>query len=407
MTEPRELLLGAVDAALAAVNGRRRVREFLRDRPIDSPVCLISVGKAAPSMAQGAVDALGARIVSGLVVSKRGLEDHPVAGGPSVVHVAAGHPLPDEGSLRAGRLMLELIAGLPRDTTVLFLVSGGASSLVEVLPDGVTLGDLHRANDWLLGAGWDIAVMNGLRKRLSCIKGGRLAGYTGGRLVYNLLISDVPGDDPAVIGSGPLVPGASTPLPEGLPPWLRRLVDVSPPLPDPAAPCLASVQTHIVACSRHAVRAAAAFARARGVAAWGYDAPLTGDVQEVATVIADRLRQGPPGIHVWGGESTLRLPRSPGRGGRNQSLALAVAERVEACPGTGFASVGTDGDDGNTGDAGAVIDGATVAVGRRLGLESTDSLVRADAGTYLERVGALIYTGATGTNVMDLMVGLC
>lgn len=407
MVEPKALLLGAADAALRAVNGRQRVRDYLRRHPIEGQVCLVAAGKAAASMAQGAVDVLGAAVTAGLVVSKRGLEDYPLPANAALVRIRAGHPLPDEESLRAGHTLLDLLDKVPRDSTLLFLISGGASSLVEVLPDGVTLADLHKVNDWLLSSGWNIGAMNEVRKRLSCIKGGRLARWVAGRRACNLLMSDVPGDDPATVGSGLLLPGEE--LPSGpaatLPGWLRKLLRAAPPAPSPADPAFQSIRSRVIVSAVQARRAAVAHARSTGCRAHGHGGALSGDVLEVAGKIAVSMAQGPPGMHVWSGEPTVRLPRKPGRGGRNQSLALAVAGRIDGHPGTVFLSVGTDGDDGNTRDAGAIIDGATVAAGRRLGLDVEDYLERADAGSYLEELGALVYTGATGANVMDLMIG--
>jgi glycerate 2-kinase len=406
--EAKRLLHGAVDAALSAAHGRTRVAAFLSRQAITTPVWLIAVGKAAGAMSQGAVDVLGDRIESGLVISKRGFDEQSCPALPHFTPMGAGHPIPDESSLRAGRLLVEMLDEAPREATLLFLVSGGASSLVEVLPDGVELADLQRVNQWLLGAGWNIAAVNGLRRRLSCIKGGRLARWVDGRRVFNLLISDVPGDDPALIGSGLLAPGRDgAPAPTPVPQWTEKLLQGLDEAPYPAAEEFKSISTHIVASPALARRAAADYVAARGYTAHCHDRLLCGDFLEVAGQITATLLTGPKGVHVWSGEPTVRLPRVPGRGGRNQSLALAVARGISGDVPKAFVSVGTDGNDGMTEDAGALADNNTIREGKRLGLNADDVLQRADAGSYLEDIGALVHTGPTGTNVMDLMLGIC
>lgn len=394
-------------AALKAVNGRERIREYLRHQPLPDMACLVAVGKAATAMTRGAVDVLGNRLVSGLVIGKRGLRD-PLP--PQCHHLdyrEGGHPLPDASSLQTGRALVQILDQAPRDAVLYFLISGGASSLVELPPEGVTLADLKKVNAWLLASGWDIGAVNGVRKGMSCLKGGRLARHLAGRTTYNLLISDVPGNDPAVIGSGLLAAdrqGSLFDQPD-LPPWIRRLLVHAPPLPAPGDPCFDAVRTHVVASNQQAVQAAARYLEEQGHRAHVHDELLTEDVHRVALRISDRLKAGPSGVHVWGGEPTVKLPPQPGRGGRNLSLALDVAVRISGYPIT-FISIGTDGDDGGTGDAGAVVDGHTMVLGGQEGLEAGSHLSRADAGSYMEAIGALVHTGPTGTNVMDLMIGL-
>lgn len=393
---------------MSAVHGRTRVAEFLSREAIPAPVRLIAVGKAAGSMAQGAVDVLGERIASGLVVSKRGFDEQSSPVLPQVTCIGAGHPIPDASSVTAGRRLLKMLDEAPPDATLLFLISGGTSSLVESLPEGVELADLQRVNRWLLGSGWNIAAMNGLRRRLSCIKGGRLARWVKGRRTYNLLISDVPGDAPALIGSGLLVSGHDeVPAPTPVPPWIEELLQGVHEAPPPAEEWFGSIGTHIVASPALARRAAADYVTARGHTAHCHHRLLCGDLHEVAAQITATLLSGPRGVHVWSGEPTVRLPPAPGRGGRNQSLALAVARGIGGEAPKAFIAVGTDGNDGMTEDAGALADNNTVWEGNRSGLNADDALRRADAGSYLEDIGALVHTGPTGTNVMDLMLGIC
>ncbi len=406
--DAKRLLLAAVDAALKAVNGRDRVRDYLSRQIIAGPVWLIAVGKAAGAMSQGAVDVLGNRIASGLVISKRGFDEHACPDLPHFSHISAGHPIPDDASLLAGRQIIETLDQAPLDATLIFLVSGGTSALVEVLPAGIELADLQRLNQWLLGSGWDITAMNGLRKRFSCIKGGRLAKWLKGRRTYHLLISDVPGDDPALIGSGLLTPDQrKVSAPAAPPHWIDDLLRGIHEAPPPDGAWFRCVTSEIIATPAMARQAAVDYVLGQGYTAHCHDRLLYGDYQNVAKEIASTLLTGPQGVHVWSGEPAVRLPRLPGRGGRNQSLALAVARGIRGAVPKAFVSVGSDGNDGMTEDAGALADNNTVMEGERLGLDADEALRRADAGSYLQDIGALVRMGPTGTNVMDLMLGIC
>ena len=404
--QTRQLLLGAIDAALQAVNGRRCVHGFLQQHPINGSVCVIAIGKAAAAMAQGAMDVLGEQIHSGLVVTKRGQVDAEPEPALTLRHLQAGHPFPDEASLEAGEALLTLLDRAPTDATLLFLISGGTSSLVEILPHGLNLTDLNRVNQWLLACGWDIHGINWLRKRLSCIKGGRLARYLNGRRTFNLMISDVPGNDPRIIGSGLLSADQTDAAPpETLPDWVVELLGRVSPEPVPDESCFSNIQTHLVATPQQAQQAALAYARSQGQRAHGHESLLTGEIHDVAKHIAGVLRHGQAEMHVWCGEPTVQLPDYPGRGGRNQSLALAVALEIAGDDNIVFASVGTDGNDGATDDAGAMVDCTTSVQGNHEGLNARAALKHADAGPFLEAAGALVSTGSTGTNVMDLMLG--
>jgi hydroxypyruvate reductase len=403
--DPRAQLLEIYAAALAAVHGRDRVRDWLAAHPVAGPVSLVAVGKAACAMARGAHEALGAAIVAALVVTKHGYGERlpwPV--------IEAGHPLPDERSLAAGQRLLDFAARAPRASTVLVLLSGGASALVEALPEGVDLAQLRALNDWLLGAGLDIVAMNRLRKRLSLIKGGRLAQRFYPRAVLCLAISDVPGDDPRVIGSGPLTAdaGLAAPLdPAGLPERLRAALARAVPAPPVGDPSFRTVRVEIIATLADAKRAAADAARRVGYGACLHSEFIAGEAVECGTRLARQLLATAPGeVQIWGGETTVHLPPAPGRGGRNQGLALAAALELAGEEGVWLLAAGTDGSDGPTTDAGALVDGGTLARGADAGLEARAALAAADAGSFLEASGDLIQTGPTGTNVMDLVLGL-
>ncbi len=403
--DSRQVLLRIFQSALAAVDGRERVRAYLHQHPVSAPVFLVSIGKAACAMARGAHEVLGANIVDALVVTKQGHTESlpwPV--------LEAGHPLPDEQSLVAGQTLIEFAAAIPPAATVLVLLSGGASALVEALPEGMNLAQLRALNDWLLASGLDIVAMNRIRKRLSRIKGGRLARLLAPRPVLCLAISDVPGDDPRAIGSGPLVADDSLMSPhatDDMPPGVADALRHGLPAPTAGDACFRKVQFEIIARMDDARRAAAEAARQLGYRARLHPEFIEGDAHATGDRLAQALLAAPAGeVQVWGGETTITLPPQPGRGGRNQSLALAAALALRGREHVWFLSAGTDGTDGPTADAGALVDGGTIARGETEGMMARQALAAADAGRFLEASGDLIQTGPTGTNVMDLMLGL-
>jgi hydroxypyruvate reductase len=403
--DPPQTLLRICQSAIAAVRGRDRVRAYLQQHPVAAPVHLLAIGKAACAMAQGAHDVLGGNISDALVVTKHGHAESlpwPV--------LEAGHPLPDERSLAAGQKLIEFAAAIPLDATVLVLLSGGASALVEALPQGVSLMQLRELNDWLLASGLDIAAMNRMRKQLSRIKGGRLAKLLSPRPVLCLAISDVPGDDPRAIGSGSLVADATLIAASemtNLPPAVAEALRYNPPTPAANDDCFRNVRFEIIARLDDAKRAAAEAARQLGYRVTLHQEFVDGDALAAGTRLARELLAAPAGeVQVWGGETTIKLPLQPGRGGRNQSLALAAALELRGQGHVWFLSAGTDGTDGPTADAGALVDGGTIARGETEGIGARQALAAADAGRFLEASGDLIQTGPTGTNVMDLMLGL-
>ncbi|MCB1735420.1 MAG: DUF4147 domain-containing protein [Gammaproteobacteria bacterium] len=394
----RTLLLEVFDAALHAVHGQARTAEYLRANPRIGDVHVIAVGKAATAMMHGARDVLGKSLRSGFVVTKHGYEDSSLLGDARIRCLSSGHPVPDAASFAAGQALIEYIAALPRDAFVLVLLSGGASSLMEAPVEGMTVADIQRATDFLLADGWDIGAMNRLRKRWSRLKGGGVLALLDGREVEVLLISDVPGDDPAVIGSGPLWPMMHAELPP-LPDWLVEC------LPPPQPVSLRPVPHRVIATNGDACKAVINATRAHHLFATNGDGPLEGDVLEAASRIAQSLRDAEPGIYVWGGETTVRLPENPGRGGRNQQMALALAIELDGRDDIIVLAAGTDGTDGPGEDAGALIDGQTVSRGQVHALDARRCLNEADSGTFLAASGDLLYTGPTGSNVMDMVIG--
>ena len=380
---PRKILLTCFRAALAAVDGRRAVRDHLSSHPLRGEWHIVAVGKAAGAMAQGAVEALGAQSAGGFLVVP---EAHlPVGFAPQSHGLAVrygSHPVPDIRSLEAGEGVARYVAGLPQDAQILFLVSGGASSLVESLVPGAALDDLQALNRRALQSGAPIEEVNSMRRQLSRLKGGGLARIAGSRRSHALMMSDVPGDDPRIIGSG----------------LLHSFGDDAPPVP-----------VKIVASIRHACAAAAETARAQGLRVSIVHSRFSGEAAALGIRFATALARLPAGVvQVRGGESTVRLPERPGRGGRNQHLALAAALEFErrsmreAC----LLAAGTDGIDGSSPDAGALVDGGTCRRGRDAGCDPAAALEHADSGSFLEAAGDLLHTGATLTNVGDLVLGL-
>ncbi len=390
----RRILLELLRAALAAADGRRCTREALSGIPRSTqppspshrsrasqlatghPVWAAAVGKAAASMALGAAEALGARLERLLLITKDGHTGEQVRQVPGIETHESSHPVPDARSLAAGERLLRFVDEIPTGVQPLFLVSGGASSLVEVLAPGAALADLRRLNVEGLARGLPIEALNARRREISLLKGGRLAGRLRGRGAIALFISDVPGDDPAVIGSGLLGPGAD-------PDDVERIV-------------IASIDE-----ARQAVRE-----RAAGLTVRVPPERFSGSAERLAVRMAHEIALGPAALHVWGGESVVELPERPGRGGRNQHLALAAARLIAGRDDLFLLAAGTDGTDGPTDDAGALVDGETCARISCAGVDVDDCLRRADSGSALAAAGDLVHTGPTGTNVGDLVLGL-
>jgi glycerate 2-kinase len=398
----RKLPLALFQAALAAVDGEAAVRDALD--PARAPTHVVALGKAAAAMARGARTALGDGLARALVITRPGHLDADLCADVRVECLESAHPLPGARSLEAGAALLAFIDTTPRDEALLFLISGGTSSLVEVPVPGIDAERLAALNRWLLGAGLDIAAMNRVRSALSAIKGGRLAGRLGGRSARALLISDVPGDHPAVIGSGLLVAGeprGEWPTVPGDLAWVDELAQ-APLRPGDLTP----PELEIVASLGKAMGAVVGAARARDLPVFRHDEFLADEAAATGERLARQLLGAEPGVHVWGGETHVHLPEHPGRGGRNQHLALAAARLLAGHRHIRLLAAGTDGSDGNSEDAGALVDGGTVARGEAQGLDAGECLACADSGRFLAASGDLIHTGPTGTNVMDLVIGV-
>ncbi len=434
----REVAMELIWAALGAVNPARAVARHLRregptlfvgNRPYDlsriDRVVVIGAGKAGAGMAAAVEAFLGDRIAAGWVNVRYGYESvQPPAHIP--IH-PAGHPIPDDAGLEGTRRMLALVDSLTPRNLALVLVSGGASALMEAPVPGVSLPDLQALTDSLLRSGATIGEINAVRKHLSQIKGGRLAERIArrGAQAVVLVLSDVVGSPLDAIGSGPCAPDPTTfadawavleryGLLDRAPPAVRRHLErgrsgQEAETPKPGDPLFAGVQTVIIAENRTAAEAAVERARALGFHAALMTTYLEGEAREVGRVLAalakEEARTGHPlplpACLVLGGETTVRV-RGPGRGGRNQEVALGAALALEGWENVLIATLATDGTDGPTDAAGAFADGSTVARARALGLDPADHLARNDAYPLFAALGDLIITGPTGTNVNDL-----
>ncbi|MDD9854684.1 MAG: DUF4147 domain-containing protein, partial [Gammaproteobacteria bacterium] len=400
-------LLQAWKTAVARVGGARVTRAAVAEDGLASITRLLAVGKAAAAMGAGALDRFAAH-GEALVVTKYG-HGAPLASAPAtharIELIEAGHPLPDENSLRAGRAVEEFVRATAAEEELVMLVSGGASALLELLPATVDLRALQTMTSALLAGGYAIDQINAARMHVSRIKGGKLLRNFGGRSARVYAVSDVPGDNIDIIGGGiGALGGESKP-----PPDIMRLLenmnlpgDATHAAFDSATRMPFDYRARIIASNRIARDAAAEFLRAHDWPVNANEESLNRDIYAAAQELAAALIAGPPGAYIWGGESTVHLPPKPGVGGRNQSLALALAKEIRGRRNIAALVAGSDGSDGPTQAAGALIDGDTFDAAS--GAER--ALARADAGAYLARIAALFKPGPTGTNVMDLAVAI-
>ena len=406
LAQAREQVLEIFNAGVSRVKGFNAVASFLKENSLTGQYHLAAIGKAASSMSLGALSVMGDQIVDGLVITKHDHTEPELRTYKNITTMESDHPVPGDASIAAGKALLEYIEQAPQDAKFLVLLSGGASSLMEVLTEGMNLAKLAQLNKILLAIGFDITQMNQVRRSISRIKGGRLANSINGRETFGLLISDVPGDDPAIIGSGPLTPVIEDISEVKLPDEITAILkDVTfSPVPDQSL--FANIHTHVIATLDDAKNAAAKCAQALGFNVVVHPEFIEGAAEERTAEICNQLTSEVAGIHIWGGETTLILPPNPGRGGRNQQIAVAAARHIEGNDNIVFLAAGTDGTDGPTPDAGGIVDGNTVARGVAAGADIDSSLATASVGPYLEKTGDLVTTGPTGTNVMDLVVAL-
>jgi hydroxypyruvate reductase len=387
-------------------------------------VVVVSVGKAAAAMAKAAEQLLGRDWGDAIVLTKHG----HAAGAPRHCRLfEAAHPVPDETGVRASAEVESLLRTLHARDLLIVALSGGASALMSAPAAGISLADKQRTTGLLLRAGANIQQLNTVRKHLSKLKGGRLAALAYPATVVALILSDVIGDPLDVIASGPTAPDPTTfadalrvlrefHILERVPRRVRAHLESGergeiPETPKPQDPVLENVRNVIVGSNSLALAAGAKKARALGYRTLILSSVLDGEARELGRTHAAILRElaardqplKRPACVLSGGEPTVTV-RGDGLGGRAQELALAAGVALDGVPNVALLSAGTDGTDGPTDAAGALVTGETLARGRRAGLDPADFLSRNDAYRFLEATGDLLKTGATGTNVMDVNI---
>ncbi|WP_433865690.1 glycerate kinase type-2 family protein [Ralstonia wenshanensis] len=412
---PRALLHGLFDTAVAAVSAAQCLPAFLPEPPRGRTI-VIGAGKGAAAMAE-AVEQHWKGELSGLVVTRY---EHGRAPGTQgrIEVVEASHPVPDAAGQRAAQRMVGLLEGLTKDDLVLCLISGGGSALLAAPAEGLTLADKQSVNRALLKSGASIGEMNCVRKHLSSIKGGRLALACAPARVETLLISDIPGDDPTLIASGPTLPDATTcvdalavidkygiDVPEAV---RRHLKTGAGETPKPGDARFEGHRSHVIATAQHALEAAAAQARSLGYEAHILSDSIEGEARDVAEVHAGIVRQivarnqpfTKPCVILSGGETTVTV-RGNGRGGRNAEFLLALGVALDGLPGVYAIACDTDGIDGSEDNAGAMLTPDSLARAEALGLKPKQLLDNNDGYGFFDALGDLIVTGPTRTNVND------
>ncbi len=421
--------LDAVDPYGAVKTHVRREGHVLRvgDRSYDlraiERILVVGAGKASSRMALAIEELLGDRLTDGLVIVKYGHVD-PLR----IVRLReAGHPVPDQAGLEGAREILELVTSARKDDLVLCLISGGGSSLMPLPSPGIDLDAKRETTEVLLACGATIHETNAVRKHISALKGGGLARAAAPARVVSLILSDVIGDDLDVIASGPTVPDRTTFATAlevlgrhgalgRVPKRVRMHLEAGhrgevPETPKPGDPVFDNVHNVIVASNAIAVDVAAREAATLGYETLVLSSFVQGEAREVGRVFAAVAREmcaagrpvGSPGCIVAGGETTVTL-RGGGLGGRSQELALSAAIDLDGLDGVVLLAAGTDGTDGPTDAAGAMVDGETVSRARAAGLSARDYLANNDSHRFFHALGDLVVTGPTRTNVMDLIL---
>ena len=409
--KPRELLEAMFRAAVEAALPSLCVPANLPPRPKGRTI-IIGAGKASGAMAKAVEDSWDGPL-EGLVVTRYGYRVPTTR----LEVVEAAHPVPDAAGREAAKRIFDLVQGLTKDDLVLCLISGGGSALLALPPEGLTLEDKQAVNKALLKSGATISEMNTVRKHLSAIKGGRLAAAASPAKVVALMISDVPGDDPSIIASGPTVVDPSTNADAlgiiekysiEIPKAVRERLRNADETPKPGDHRLASVENIMIATPQASLDAAAEVARRAGVTPVILGDSIEGESRDVALVHAGIARQcamrgqpeAPPCVLISGGETTITL-KGKGKGGRNTEFLLALAIALNGMEGIYAVAGDTDGVDGSEDNAGALIDPTTLARAAKAGINAKAMLADNDPWNFFNKIGDLLVTGPTLTNVND------
>ncbi|MER8613639.1 glycerate kinase [Mesorhizobium sp. M0435] len=411
--DPKSFLISIFNAAVAAADPQRTIKNHLPARPKGRTI-VIGAGKGSAQMAAAFEEAWDGPI-EGLVVTRYGYG----AVCRRIEIIEAAHPVPDAAGLEASRRLLEKVQGLTADDLVVALISGGGSALLPSPAEGLTLADEIAVNEALLASGAPITAMNTIRKHLSTIKGGRLAAAAYPAKVVSLVVSDIPGDNPALVASGPTVPDIGSredalasiaaygmKLPASV---MAHIKSPAADAPRPDDPRFIRNEVHLIASAGVSLEAAAAEAKRRGIQAVILSDSIEGEAREVGGIhaaiareVATRSRPfAKPVLILSGGETTVTL-RAKGKGGRNSEFLLAFAIGITGMAGVHALAADTDGIDGSEDNAGAFADGSTVSRMRAAGVEAKAMLAGNNAWTAFNAVDDLFVPGPTGTNINDL-----
>ncbi|MER9015998.1 glycerate kinase [Mesorhizobium sp. M0898] len=411
--DPKSFLISIFNAAVAAADPQRTIKDHLPARPKGRTI-VIGAGKGSAQMA-AAFEKVWDRPIEGLVVTRYGYG----AACRRIEIIEAAHPVPDAAGLEASRRLLEKVQGLTADDLVVALISGGGSALLPSPAEGLTLADEIAVNQALLASSAPIAAMNTIRKHLSTIKGGRLAAAAYPAKVVSLVVSDIPGDNPALVASGPTVPDSGSredalasiaahdmKLPASVMAHINSPAADAPRVDDPR---FSRNEVHLIASAGVSLEAAAAEARYQGIEAVILSDSIEGEAREVGGVHAAIAREvatrnrpfAKPVLILSGGETTVTL-RAKGKGGRNSEFLLAFAIGISGLAGVHALAADTDGIDGSEDNAGAFADGSTVSRMHKAGIDAKAMLAGNNAWTAFNAVDDLFVPGPTGTNVNDL-----
>jgi len=415
MIDMKQEAITIIEESIKNVLPQKAVEKALANKKFNGNIIVIAIGKAAWTMAKAAKNILGASVKKGIVVTKYEHSQGEIEG---FEIIEAGHPVPDENSVLGTNRAVEAVRGLSKKDQVIFLVSGGGSALFEKPAEGLTLLDIKNVTGDLLKSGADIIEINTIRKRLSDVKGGKFAALCAPAQVYSIVLSDVIGDRLDSIASGPAYPDSST-AEEALDIVKKYNLQFNEALMNAlrkeTPKALDNVETVITGSVSELCRAVAENAEKLGYTPYILSSTLECEAKEAGKFISSMAREvrngnlygiNPPCALITGGETTVKI-QGNGLGGRNQELALTAAKGIAGLENTLIFSLGSDGTDGPTDAAGGMVDGKTVEKLSKLGMDCDKILDNNDSYHGLKAVDGLIMTGATGTNVNDVMVVLC